>query len=190
MNPAERDPAARDQDALPAGASAQVAAATGRVRGAVAVSAGLALLFSLCAGSAPAQTGPLRGRVYDARQGPAAAREFAIPQAQTELPGGFTVAASLADVTQGRRADVTVTDTTGAEREIVIELGVALADKFTHVLLSDGLGEQAIKDSGRALYRGPLSLPAVTFYGPEAGVTVAAPFEVPAPALTFAWTRT
>ena len=137
-----------------------------------------------------ADAASVRCSVRDARQASDTALRFALPRARADVGGGFAATGTLRAVTLGQRADVTITDVTGTEREVVVELQVSLPGKFTHVFVSDGRGPQKLGDSGRATYRGPLSLPAVTFYGPDAGVTVAAPFEVRAPTLTFLWRRT
>ena len=128
-------------------------------------------------------------RVYEAGTDPAKAPLLELPQTQTEIPGGMRLSGSLGEVVRGQRADVRVTDTTGKEREIVVELGLTVTTPFTQVFLTDGAGPRALPDTGTGVYRSPLALPAATFYGPESGLTVAAPFDVPAPTLAFAWTR-
>lgn len=100
---------------------------------------------------------------------------------------GMAVTMALRDLAGGRRADVAVTDTTGTEREILVEWQVACSGPFTNLFVTDGQGDRALKPTGTAAYRAPLALPAVTVYGQDSGVTVAAAFEVPAPDLVFSW---
>lgn len=123
---------------------------------------------------------------------PAAAQrhEFAANAKGAVLGDGFVASAAAQSVRRGRRVDATVTDTTGMEREVAMDFQVKVPGSFTHVFLTDGRGPQPLSATGSAAYRGTCCLPAVTFFGADAGVTVAAPFEVPAPSLTFSWTHT
>ena len=98
--------------------------------------------------------------------------------------------ADLRAVPGGLRSDAVVRDTTAAQREIVLSYHLTFPGRWTHVFLTDGNGPQKLAASGRAAYRAPLTLPAVTFFGADAGVTVAAPLEIPVPTLTFSWQRT
>ncbi|NUQ62291.1 MAG: hypothetical protein HUU20_07370, partial [Pirellulales bacterium] len=116
-------------------------------------------------------------------------RQFRTPADGRKLEGDFTATVALAPAGRGQRCDVTILDTRGAEREIVIDSILHLAGDFTHVFVTDGNGARPLADRGSAAYRDALSLPAITVYGPDSGCTVAAAFEVPAPALTFSWRR-
>lgn len=51
------------------------------------------------------------------------------------------------------------------------------------------MAQGGIRRAPCAAYRNSLSLPAITVFGGESGVTLAAAFDVPAPDLAFAWTR-
>lgn len=122
---------------------------------------------------------------------PAAPRHEFGPTAKTSaLADGFVASAGTRAVPGGRRVDATVADATGTEREVVMDFQVKVPGDFTHVFLADGRGPQPLSATGSATYRGACCLPAVTFFGADSGVTVAAPFEVPAPSLTFSWVHT
>jgi len=150
-------------------------------------------LLGLLAGIAvgiPAEGAAIRVSVREARQPAAAARPFAVPAAPADAGGGMIVSADLRPVSGGLRSDALVRDTTAAQREIVLSYHLTLPGHWTHVFLTDGNGPQQLTLSGSATYRAPLPLPAVTFFGPDEGVTIAAPLEIPAPTLTFSWQRT
>lgn len=131
----------------------------------------------------------IRATVHEARTGAAMATPIVVPQERSAVGSGMTARATLREVNCGQRADVVVGDTTGSEREIAIALHVRLPAGLTHFFLTDGQGPQKLGPSGSAAYRSGLPLPAVTLFGPHRGVTIAAPFEVPTPALTFHWQR-
>ena len=149
------------------------------------------VVLLVCTGTtaAAAEAVTIRCHVREAKQEVASARAFPVPQKQADVGSNFAARATLSDVPRGQRADVVITDTKGVEREIVVESRLVLSGHFTSVFVTDGRGPQKLGQSGSAKYRSPLALPAVTFYGPEGGVTVAAPFEVRAPTLSFSWQR-
>jgi|APSaa5957512622_1039677.scaffolds.fasta_scaffold00521_4 hypothetical protein len=129
----------------------------------------------------------MRCTVHAVRQPGAQPRTFT-PQATAQaLPDGLTANASTTAVPGGERTDAVVQDTTGTERELALTFQLTIPGAWTHAFLTDGAGPRPLKASGAARYRAPCSLPAVTFYGPKGGVTVAAPFEVDAPSLAFTW---
>lgn len=142
----------------------------------------------LSAGAAPRSAG-VRCTVHAVREAGAEPRAFARGAVRQPLPDGFTATAPVTTVPGGERTDAIVRDTTGTERELALAFHLTIPGAWTHVFLTDGAGPRALGASGKATYRAPCSLPAVTFHGAEEGVTVAAPFEVAAPSLTFAWER-
>ncbi|MCE5240237.1 hypothetical protein LLH23_17375 [bacterium] len=148
----------------------------------------VALLMTAC-GVVSAAEPDLTCAVRTATQ-PAPGAQFRPGAANQTLDGGFSATATTKDVTDGRRLDVVVRDTTGGERQIVLDCTVRLAGDFTHAFVTDGVGPRPLGEKGSTVYRGSCSLPALTVYGERTGVTVAAPFEVQAPALTFSWTKT
>jgi len=117
-------------------------------------------------------------------------RAFDPPARDKALEDGFVATAAVNEVTGGQRVDVTVADSTGAEREVVIDVCIKLEGDWSHLFVTDGYGPRLLDGAGGTTYRSRCSLPAVTLYNTEAGVTVAAAFEVPAPTLTFSWEET
>jgi hypothetical protein len=117
------------------------------------------------------------------------AARIAVPSAEPVSQADMTVAVSSRDLPGGRRHDLAVTDTSGTEREILVEWHVAAPDSFTDLFITDGNGARELASSGSAAYRSTLALPAITVYDAARGLTLAAAFDVPAPDLTFAWTR-
>jgi len=128
--------------------------------------------------------------VREATQPPEQRRDFGPTAKGAALEGGFAATAATREVRGGQRVDATVADLTGTEREVVIDFRLQASGDFTNVFLTDGRGPQPLSPTGTATYRGTCCLPAVTFFGSDMGVTVAAPFEVPAPSLTFSWRKT
>lgn len=125
--------------------------------------------------------------VREAAQAPDQARQFAPAGEGITLEGGFVVSAVPSVVTGGTLVDVRVGDTTGTEREIVIDLQVRANGSYTDIFCTDGYGPRPFANTGTIRYRSGCSIPSLTVYGEDAGVTIAAPFEVPAPSLTLSW---
>ncbi len=149
-------------------------------------------ILALTAGAAhpAADTLALRCSVRETAKPGAQGRDFQPPVAGADLGRGLVATASLSRVHGGQRVDVAVADATGAEREIEVDFALALPGEWASVFVPDGNGPRPLTESGSATYRGNCGLPLVTLYGARAGVTVAAALEVPAPALSFSWSRT
>jgi len=147
----------------------------------------LAVSCLLAAAALTAEPDPLWCAVREQGRAAESALRVEVSAGQPVTGSGLAATMAVRELAGGRRADVVVTDTTGTEREILVEWHVACSGPFTNLFVTDGSGERALRPTGTAAYRAPLSLPAVTLYGQDSGATVAAAFEVPAPDLVFTW---